>query len=147
MDMASQHVVTFLESLQDAMQRLGQIHTHYVRRGTAPARPFLVLSGRPFSIHEAAAVRGFRGDVALGLTVRGADGREYELAVDALWAADGWTITTEAWVEAGTGGQDLLRNLPERSAVDLSGCIRQLGEAIGDLLGFGDLVPGEGNRA
>ncbi|MFL5541267.1 MAG: hypothetical protein ACJ8J0_19930 [Longimicrobiaceae bacterium] len=63
-----------------------------------------------------------------------------------VWDAERWTITTEAWVEAETGGQDLLRALPERAAVDLGTAIRQLEAAVGDLVAFEDLIPGEGNR-
>lgn len=146
MDAPGQHVAAFLEALQDAMRRLGQIHGHFVGRGIAPRRPFLVLSGRPFSIGRGEPVRRFQGSVALGIHLEGADGREYELAVDVLWDAEGWTITTEAWVEAESGGQDLLRALPERTAADLGGAIQHLEAAVGDLVAFEDLVPGEGNR-
>jgi hypothetical protein len=140
-DDPGRHAAALLEALQDAMQRLGQVHAHYVRLGTAPARPFLTLSGRPFSVHEDGSARRFHGSIALGLHVTGADGREYELAVDVLWDAERWTITTEAWVEADAGGQDLLRRLPERSATELRVCIEQLAAAVGDLEGFDDLVP------
>jgi hypothetical protein len=122
------------------MRRLGRIHGHFVGRGTAPRRPFLVLSGRPFSIQEGGSIRRFQGNVALGLDVEGADRREYELAVDVLWDAERWTITTEASVEAETG-QDLLRALPERTAVDLASAIQQLDAAVGDLVEFADLIP------
>ncbi len=141
MDAPGQHVAAFLEALQDAMQRLGQVHGHYLRRGNAPARPFLNLSGRPFSIHAGESVRQFHGSIVLGLHIKGTDGRQYELAVDVLWDADRWTITTEAWVEADAGGQDVLRQLAERSAADLDGCVAQLATAVGDWVGFEDLVP------
>jgi len=147
MDAPSQHVAVFLEALQDAMQRLRQVHGHYVRRGTAPARPFLNLSGRPFSIHEREAIRQFHGSIVLGLHIKGSDGREYELAVDVLWDAERWTITTEAWVEADAGGQDILRQLPERTTADLTGCVAQLATAVDDLVRFEDLVPSRSDPA
>jgi hypothetical protein len=143
MDAPSRSVAAFLESLQDAMKRLGDVWGHYLRHGTEPNRPFLVLSGSPFSIHEGDAVRQFRGCVALGLQVKGADGRKYELGIDVLWDAERWTVATEAWVEAGAGGQDLLRQLPERTAPDLDGCLAHLGAAVGHLVSFADLVPGK----
>ncbi len=147
MDNPSRSVAAFLESLQDAMQRLAQIHGHYVRRGTQPAKPFLVLSGRPFRVHEGAIVQRFHGSVALGLHVTGTDGREYELAVDILWDDERWTLQTEAWIDADAAGQEILRQLPQRTASDLDGCMRQLGEAVGDLLRFDDLVPGDTSQA
>jgi hypothetical protein len=147
MDDASRSVVVFLESLQDAMQRLRDVRGHYLQRGTQPSRPFLVLSGRPFRIHEGDAVQQFHGSVALGLPVKGSDGREYELTVDVLWDAERWTITTGAWVEAEAGGQDILRQLPERVLVNLSACTEQLGAAVGDLVRFEDLIPGKSGRA
>ena len=142
MDADSRAVFAFLESLQDAMYRLGEIQGHYALRGTRPERPFLVLSGRPFSIHEKESARQFHGSVALGILLRAADGREYQLGVDVLWDSERWTITTEAWVEADDGGQHLLRELPARSPADLNACRQQLKEAVEDLLRFEDLVPG-----
>jgi hypothetical protein len=146
MDDPSRSVAIFLESLQDAMRQLGDVWGHYLRRGIQPNRPFLVLSGPPFRIHEGDAVRQFHGSIALGLQVKGADGREYELTVDVLWDAERWTITTEAWVEADPGGQDILRALPERTAANLDSCIDQLRAAVGDLSSFDNVVPGRGDR-
>jgi hypothetical protein len=129
------------------MTRLGEVHGHYVRHGTTPNRPFLVLGARPFRIHEGGSVRQFHGSVALGLIVKGADGREYDLGIDVLWDDARWTIQTQAWVESHANGQNLLRELPERTAEDLEKCIEQVGAAVGDLVGFDDLVPGSGGTA
>jgi hypothetical protein len=141
MDGASQDVAAFLGTLQDAMQRLGALWGHYLRRGTRPGRPILTLSGRPFTAHEAGNARQFAGCVTLALPVTGSDSKEYELTVDILWDERCWTISTEAWVEADDGGQRLLRQLTERSATDLGTCLVQVIAAIEDLVSFEDLVP------
>lgn len=73
MDIPSQHVAAFLEMLQDRMTQLGHAHGHFASRGNRPATPFLVLSGRPFSI---GSERQFHGRIGLGLHVKGADDRE-----------------------------------------------------------------------
>ena len=126
------------------MSELDGIWNHYQRRGTRPKRPFLVLSGRPFRIHEGESTREFHGSVGLGLLVEGADGREYQLSVDVLWNADCWALTTEAWVEVESGGQTMLRELPERTATNLSACLQLLAAAVKDLVAFEDLVPTNG---
>lgn len=143
MDRSSQDVASFLGALQDVMHRLGRIHGDYVRRGTFPRRPFLTLSGRPFTVLEEGSSRKFAGCVAMGLSVAGSDAKEYELVVDIMWNEQCWTISTEAWVEADEGGQFLLRQIPERTAVDLGACLKEITAAIEDLVGFVDLVPGK----
>jgi hypothetical protein len=143
MDAPSQHVATFLGAIQDAMQRLGEVHGHYLRRGTRPDRPFLSLSGCPFRIHEGESTLQHHGSVVIGLGIKGTDGKEYELSVNVLWDADRWTITTEAWVEAAYDSQDILRQLPERTASDLGKCLEQLAAAVSDLVTFEDLIPGK----
>lgn len=142
MDNASRSVTYFLEALQDAMESLGRdIWRYYLKRGTLPSRPFLTLSGRPFRSHEDDSIRQFHGSVVLGLRVKGADSKEYELTVDVHWDTERWTITTEAWVEMEIGGQDLLRQLPERVAENIGTCTEQLSVAIRDLIQFEDLIP------
>jgi hypothetical protein len=141
MDEAGRSVAGFLESLQDAMRQMDAVREHYQRRGTRPGQPHLVLSGRPFRVHENSAVREFNGCVSLGLIVRGADDREFDLGVSVMWDSELWTLTTEAWVESDRN-QDLLRALPERTASDPDTCRGQLTAAITDLLHFVDLVPG-----
>lgn len=79
MDEAGRNTVAFLESRQDAMRQLGEVWNHYQRRGTRPDRPYLVLSGRPVRIHEKSTVREFNGNVAIGLHVRGSDGKEQDV--------------------------------------------------------------------
>ena len=141
MDEASRNTTAFLELLQDAMRHLAAVRNQLVRRGTRPGRSYLVLSGRPFRVHEQSIVREFHGSVAIGLHVTGTDGREYELGIDVLWDADRWTFLTDAWVESDDGGQQLLRELPERVATDLDSCKHHLTEAVSDLLSFQDLLP------
>jgi hypothetical protein len=143
MDGPSQDVASFLGTLQDVMKRLGTIWGHYLRRGTHPSRPFLTLSGRPFTIHEAGAARRFLGCVAVGLSVTGADSKEYELTVSIQWNEERWTISTEAWVEGNDGGQHLSRQLTERSASDLGACLEQVMAAVEDLVSFEDLMPAQ----
>jgi hypothetical protein len=144
MDANSQHVITFLQSLQAAMLRLGEIQGHYIRHGAEPERPSLLLSGSPFGIHTGETVQLFGGCITLGLMVCGRDGRMYELFVEVLWDAGQWTILTEARVDNDEDdGSTLLRALPDRVAGDLDGCVSQLGEAVEDLAGFVDLVPGK----
>jgi hypothetical protein len=143
MDGPGRDVAAFLETLQVAMDRLGTIRNLYSRRGTRPGRPSLTLSERPFSVHEAGSVRQFDGCVTVWLPITGSDAREYELGVNIRWDERCWTITTEAWVDAEEGGQHLLRELPERPAVDLATCLEQIGAAVEDLASFEDLVPGK----
>ncbi len=140
MDEASRTATEFLESLQDAVDQLGEVGNHYTRRGTWARRSQLVLSGRPLHVHGGSAVRRFDVSVSLGLLVRGADQREYELGVEVMWDSEQWTLATDAWVESDRN-QDLLREMPERVASDLHACKEHLKEAIADLLRFDDLVP------
>jgi hypothetical protein len=126
MDIASQNVVAFLRSLRGARQELGRVGGHYLQRGTQPSRPSLEFHGEGFF---------------LALLIKATDAREYELSVDVLWhPEEGWTISTSAFVEAETG-QEVLRELPKRTAADLGACMEQLRAAVGDLIGFQDLVP------
>jgi hypothetical protein len=143
MDEPGRNAAILLEGLQDAMGQLRRIWNHYLRLGTQPGRPFLVLSVRPFTIHEGQSDRHFSGSVSIGLPVKGASGDEYELSVDLLWDDTNWTITTEAWVEA-DGGQSLLRELRERSAASLSSCLEHLRQAVDSLVDFQDLVLANG---
>lgn len=143
MDSSSLCVAEFLNSLQDAMTMLGEIRNHYQRLGTRPQRPYFVLSGRPFRIHETDAVRQFDGCLALGLHVKGVTDACYELGVDLLWDTDNWTVTTEAWGDSEAQGQELLRELPERRAGTLEECATQVKAAIYDLRKFADLIPRE----
>ena len=76
------------------------------------------------------------------LIVKGSDGRDYDLSVEVLWNPERWTIKTEARVDVETG-QGVLRQLPERTASDLSTCMEQIRAAVGDLASFEDLVPGK----
>ncbi len=142
MDEPSQSVVQFLGVLQGAMQQLAGIWGHYQRRGAEPGRPALELSGRPFTIEQGTSARSFHGCIALRLPIRGAGACDYELSVNILWDDAAWTITTEAWRDLASGEQDLLRELPERSAADLEACLEHVRLAVADLAGFEDLVPG-----
>ncbi len=122
MDIPSQSVTAFLESLQDARRQLGGIWSKYVRRGTRPGAPVFHLHG---------SERRSQGGFSFALIVKGSDGRDYDLSVEVLWNPERWTIKTEARVDVETG-QDVLRQLPDRTASDL-----------GDLASFEDLVPGK----
>ncbi len=141
MDAASRDAAALLRGLQEAREHLGAVWSHFTRRGARPGRPYLVLSGRPFTVHESGGARQFEGSVALGVLVRGADDREYQLGIDLLWDERGWAVTTEAWVEQPEGGQTRLRALPERTASTLHECLAHLEAAVEDLLRFEDLVP------
>jgi hypothetical protein len=133
MDAPSQSVTDFLESLQDAMRQLREIRSQYIQRGTQPGPPVMHLHGRERRSH---------GGLHLALLVKGSDGRDYDLGVEVLWNSERWTIKTGAWVDA-DAGQDFLRELPERTASDLSTCMEQLQAAVRDLESFEDLVPGK----
>jgi len=132
-DIPSQSVTAFLESLQDARRQLGQIWSKYVRRGTRPGAPVFHLHG---------SERRSQGGFSFALIVKGSDGRDYDLSVEVLWNPERWTIKTEARVDVETG-QDVLRQLPDRTASDLSTCMEQIRAAVGDLASFEDLVPGK----
>jgi hypothetical protein len=121
------------------MRELGEIWNLYTQAGARPGRPHLHLSARPFTVSEKEHER-FRGSLVLGLIIHGADGREYDLGVDLLWDENAWTIETSLWVANEAGGQDLLRQLPDRMASDLSVCLSQLQEAVADLASFRDIV-------
>jgi hypothetical protein len=100
--------------------------------------------GTTFSVARNPADRPleFHGEgFFLALLIKATDAREYELSVDVLWhPEEGWTISTSAFVEAETG-QEVLRELPKRTAADFGACMEQLRAAVGDLIGFQDLVP------
>src|SRR5882762_5955301 len=132
MDIPSQSVTAFLESLQDARRQLGGIWSKYVRRGTRPGAPVFHLHG---------SERRSQGGFSFALIVKGSDGRDYDLSVEVLWNPERWTIKTEARVDV-ERGQDVLRQLPDRTACDLSTCMEQIRAAVGDLASFEDLVPG-----
>ena len=141
MDEASRNASVLLEALHDFQCELWDVCGHYRRRGNEALRPYVVIGGRPFRIHEPDRVREFRGCLALGLRVIGADGKQYELGLDVLWDDDGWTVVTDVGVEAETGGTTFLREIPERHARRLDECIEQVHLAIRELPTFEDLVP------
>ncbi len=140
----SENVTGFLESLQARMEQLQHIWSVYSETGAQPGRPHLTLSGRPFSIGVKGEPVEYRGSLAMGLIIAGQDGREYDIGVDLMWDEEKWIISTQAWVEGDAGGQDLLRELPQRSACDLQRCIEQLEAAIADLASFTYLVKRKG---
>ena len=141
MDEASRNAASFLEALHDFQRELWDVCLHYRRRGNQANRPFVVIGGRPFRILEPDRVREFRGCLALGVTVIGADKKEYELGLDIVWNDDGWTVDTDVGVEDEMGGTTFLRDTPERHARSLDECIEQVHLAIRDLPTFEDLVP------
>lgn len=68
MDTEGKNVARFLEALQTGRDRLGlDFRNKLILEGATTATPFLVLSGRPFRIHNADSVREFSGSVALGI--------------------------------------------------------------------------------
>jgi|SRR5215471_2109720 len=129
MDTRSRNVVVFLDALGREMRRLAQeVKSHYAyrRSGRTPRMPVLALASR---------------GLVLALPVKGADGAEYELAVDVTWDSEHWRITTGIYRDADRGGQETLRMLPDRSASDLEACLEHVHAAISDLTKFVDLIP------
>jgi hypothetical protein len=139
MDDRSHTVAEFLTALQKGMERLEDVWSHYAALGARPHKPYLILSGRPFRLHEGDETREFDGSVALGLLITAPDDRVLELGVDVLWRDDGWTLLTEAW-EEDVKEQRLRRALPERHAGTLRACIEHLAEALADLERFDELL-------
>jgi hypothetical protein len=129
MDTQSLHVVTFLDALEQEMQRLGgDVKRHYAYRpgGRMPGMPMLALTD---------------GGFALVLPIKGTDGGHYELAVDVAWNRERWTIATGLYVDSDRGGQATVQQLPERSATGLEALLEHLHAAVGDLTRVGDLIP------
>jgi hypothetical protein len=140
-DAAGRNVAAFLEVLQDAMKRLGVIWGLYQLRGSKPGRPFMRLSARPHTVHQAGASKEYSGGLVLGFPLEGADDAGYQLVVDLLWDDAGFTIMTEAWKVA-SDAPTLLREYPPRVAADLQTCADELKRAVEDLKTFDDLIPG-----
>jgi hypothetical protein len=138
MDAPSQSVAAFLETLQDAKQRLHEIRMQYHRRCGRSGPEIWSVGGRARDAHG--------GLLGVDLPVVGRDDRRYELAVEIAWNTERWTIRTEAWVDAEAGGQERLRALPERTASDIHTCMAQIRAAVDDLASFADLVPGEAGQ-
>jgi hypothetical protein len=142
MDGPSLHIVEFLGALQEARMRLSPFWNQLMSRGVVPAEGSLFgLSASPYGVHDGASSRVFLGCIFVGLAVRGTNGQRYELVVELLWDAQGWTLTTEAWGEGDDGYNTLLRALPERTAGELPSCLEQLRSAVDDLATFNDLIP------
>jgi hypothetical protein len=79
--------------------------------------------------------------LTLALPVSGSDGVEYELSVDVTWGSECWTITSGLYRDSDRGGQETLRQLPERSASDLESCLEHVHAAVSDLARYDDLIP------
>lgn len=142
MEESSRNVVDFLSALQQSQSQLGGLWNALSARGCHPQRPHVTLSGAPFRVHQGDTVRVFKGAIAMGIIVRGSDGKEYDLGIDVLWDVTGWTITTQVWVEGQDGGQTLVSELPERTSAELSECVTQVREAVADLFRLQIAVPG-----
>jgi hypothetical protein len=121
----------FLQFLLEARSELCQAWNDYICRGTHPGRPIVDFNDR---------------GVVLALPVRGADGKDYDLEVAALWLANGWTITAGAYVDV-EAGQKEIRKLPDRNAENLAGCLEHARAALRDLITFEDLIPGNGSSS
>jgi hypothetical protein len=140
MDAASNNVTGFLEALQDERERLvSALYNELILSGASSATPFLVLSGRPFKIHDRDAVRKFSGSIALGIHARPKHGEAVDFAVAVLWDESDWLITTEIYADC-ESGQRLLRSFPERRATARDECMAQLREAISDLTGCANVM-------
>lgn len=141
MDTASANVVTFLTNYQDRMAQLGELSQVYMRAGAAKTKVATNLSGRPFTVHGGESATAYDGGIAFALYVWATEkAPEYELLAMLCWRDDAWVIETEVWVEADNGGSTLLRELPPRTATDLTSCLAQLEAAIADFPSFKDCV-------
>jgi hypothetical protein len=135
MDAPSHSVIAFLETLQDASQRLYQVRQQFLRHGAQPRAGGMHLSSRERECPS-------RGFLCFAILVKGSDGNDYDLGVHVLWSPERWVITTEAWMDVETG-QKFLRACPERTASDIDTCKEHIVAAVGDLASFVDVVPGK----
>lgn len=143
MDTESKNVARFLEALQTSRERLGTILCkELILKGAVSATPFLVLSGRPFKVHDADSVREFSGSIALGVQAKPKTGEPVEFGIDVLWDKTTWLITTEIYVECDEG-QKLLRSFPEKYTANLDDCLVFLEAAIFELLTCVNLIDEE----
>ena len=136
----SANVAAFLTTIQDCQQRLRQLRGGYLAAGASRVDPVFALSGRPFAVHAGANKTEYDGCLTLGLVVRTADGREYDLEVDLLWTDRTWRIDTAARADEDGRGRRLVRELPQRTPADLPSCLQQLQAAVTDLAVFEDWV-------
>lgn len=134
METESQNVVRFLEALQNSRDRLREVLCNQlILKGASSATPFLVLSGRPFKIHNANSVREFSGSIALGVHAKPKTGDAIEFGIDVLWNESGWLIIAEIYVES-DDKQILLQSFPEKHVSSLDDCLKQLEVTISELL-------------
>lgn len=59
------------------------------------------------------------------------------MTINTHWDSEGWMIATQAWE-----GENLLRELPQRSAINLEDCVQQIRAAMSGLRSFEDLFAG-----
>lgn len=86
MDTESKNVARFLKTLQTSRERFRTVLCNeLILKGAASATPFLVLSGRPFKVHDADSVREFSESVALGVQAKPITGEFVEFGIDVLW--------------------------------------------------------------
>lgn len=136
----SASVATFLAAVQDCRERLRRLRGRYLAAGASRVDPVFNLSGRPFTVHEGESSTEYDGCLTLGLVVRNAEGREFDLEVDLLWTDPTWRIDTSARADEDDGGHRPVRELPQRNAADLPSCLEQLRAAVDDLAVFEDWV-------
>jgi hypothetical protein len=130
-----------LEHLQLARDRLHDVRNHLSRLGLVPSQPFQTLSANPFTLYDGERRRVFRGCLALGLMVTGADAKEYELSLSIFWSEAEWVVTAGLDVEADDGGQTSLADFPERSFVELQPCLDHIVHLATELVRFADRIP------
>ena len=132
MDTASENVIRFLEALQISRDRLiATLWNSLSVRGDKPGAPFLVLSGRPFRVHDLEG-HEYVGSVSLGLRATPSERAPVDFTVEVLWDKRGWIVQTEVWVDS-QNNQDLLQRFPERRAETLNECLLHIEAAVSDL--------------
>jgi hypothetical protein len=136
-DEASRNVVAFLEGVQAARQGLRAVWNHYTRQG-------LRSSSHALRFGPAWALAGC---LDFGITVTGADGRDYGLSARLRWSGGEWVVQADASLEQegedGDLGYPVLRKLPEYRAADWPAALAHLRAVIAALVGFDDLIPAQ----
>lgn len=140
MDVASNYVVAFLEALQRSQKQLIEtLHNQLIQQGAISAKPFLIVSAQPYTVHEEGRTRIFQGSLSIGIRAVPQTKEPVDFSVDLLWDKDQWFIQIEIWRDS-EQGQTRLISLQEKRTTKLDEAIIYLEKAIAELGGYAHLL-------